>query len=76
MNNTMGLGVFYALVAFRQLTWTFTAETMAILFAVVSVGIPAAILTNFKLYWVFLNAPIYFLSLLLVFLLENYAGVQ
>jgi hypothetical protein len=28
MNNTMGLGVFFALVAFRGLTWTFTAETV------------------------------------------------
>ena len=71
MNNTMGLGIFFAIVAFRGLAWTFTAETLSILFAILAVGIPAAFLTNFKLYWVFLNAPVYFLSIGLVYLLEH-----
>jgi Ca2+/Na+ antiporter len=57
MNNTMGLGIFFALIAFRGLAWTFTAETIAILFVILAVGIPASITTNFPLWWVFFNAP-------------------
>lgn len=74
MNNTMGLGIFFALVAFRGLAWTFTAETIAILFVIVAVGIPAAFRTNFPLWFVFLNAPLYVLALVLVWLIEHYVG--
>jgi hypothetical protein len=71
------------------------SHQFAILFSILAIGIPAAVLTNFKLYWVFLNgkskmfsfffflqgsdipvAPIYFLAILLVYLLEKYAGVN
>lgn len=31
MNNTLVLGVFYALIYFRGLSWTFSAETLTIL---------------------------------------------
>mmetsp|Transcript_18787 Transcript_18787/g.33621 ORF Transcript_18787/g.33621 Transcript_18787/m.33621 type:complete len:150 (+) Transcript_18787:221-670(+) len=31
MNNTLCLGVFLALIFFRRLSWTFTAETISIL---------------------------------------------
>ncbi len=72
MNNTMGLGIFYALVAFRGLAWTFSAETLAILLSVLLVGIPAALKTNFALYWSFFNAPVYVLALLFVFLIEHF----
>ena len=34
MNNTMNLGVFYALIYVRGLTWTFSAETLSIFFAI------------------------------------------
>jgi Ca2+/Na+ antiporter len=72
MNNTMGLGIFYALVAFRGLSWTFSAETLAIVLSVLLVGIPAATRTNFPLYWALLNAPVYFIALLFVFLVEHF----
>ena len=75
MNNTMGLGIFFALVAFRGLAWTFTAETLAIMLAVLAVGIPAAIKTNFSLVWAFFNAPVYVLSILFVYLLEEYTSL-
>lgn len=32
MNNTFGLGIFLALVYFRELEWSFSAETISILF--------------------------------------------
>lgn len=74
MNNTMGLGIFYGLIAFRGLDWQYSSETLAILFVVLAVGIPGSIKKDFQLYWIFLNAPLYFLSLVLVFVLDNYAG--
>lgn len=72
MNNTMGLGIFFALIAFRGLAWTFTAETLTIIFVIVCVGVPSATLVNFPLYWVFLNAPLYIISIVLVFVIEHY----
>jgi len=71
MNNTMGLGIFYALVAFRGLAWTFSAETMAILFVTLAVGIPGALKRSFNAWWIIPNLALYPFSLLLVAFLEN-----
>jgi Ca2+/Na+ antiporter len=72
MNNTMGLGIFFALIAFRGLAWTFTAETLTILLVVLAVGIPASFKVNWQLWWVFLNAPLYVLSIVFVYVLEHF----
>lgn len=73
MNNTMGLGIFFALIAFRGLEWKYTAETLSILFVILLVGIPASFKKSFSLWWVFGNAPLYPLSIALVYILEQYA---
>jgi Ca2+/Na+ antiporter len=75
MNNTLGLGIFFGLIAFRGLGWTFTAETMTIVLATVCVGLPACFIHNFPLYWLFLNLPVYGLCIVFVWLLQTKAGI-
>jgi len=73
MNNTLVLGIFLALVFFRDLVWTFTAETICILFVTFTVG---AVGSYFNTYYTWMGFPIlglYPLSLVLVWLLENKA---
>ena len=73
MNNTLSLGIFYALIYFRGLGWTFSAETMSIMFATWIVAGFGAFVTTMKLYWAIPNIIIYPLSILLVYLLETQA---
>jgi len=73
MNNTMGLGIFYALIYFRQLSWEFSAETMSILFVIWVMCSIASVKTTFKPYWIFFNVLLYPASLGLVYILEKYA---
>ncbi|EFA85983.1 hypothetical protein PPL_01216 [Heterostelium album PN500] len=76
MNNTMCLGIFFALVFFRNLTWEFSAETVTILFVTLSVGIIGATRKTMKFFWAPTILCLYPLSLLLVYLLEQYAHWQ
>lgn len=74
MNNTLGLGIFYALITFRGLAWTFSAETLAIVVITWLVGIPAAFKRTFNLWWSIPNVLSYPAALLIVALLEGYAN--
>jgi len=74
MNNTLGLGIFFALVYFRKLTWTFSAETLSIFTITVLVGSVGAFKTTFKTWWMFPIIALYPLSLVFVWLLESQAG--
>merc|ERR1712226_1183817 len=72
MNNTMCLGVFCALVYFRDLEWYFSAEVTSILFTEFLMGALALKCRKiYKLYWAIPVILIFFLSLLLVMFLEN-----
>ena len=74
MNNTLCLGVFAALVFFRDLEWYFSAEVTVILLVEFAVGITA--LAFFRIYYVFLFISVillYPLSLGIIILLENLA---
>jgi len=71
MNNTLCLGIFFALVYFRNLAWAFTAETLSILLVTWAVGLVASFQTKFKLYWSPIILSLYPLSLLFVYLLEQ-----
>lgn len=73
MNGTLSLGIFFALIAFRGLSWTFSAEVIAIVFAILAVGIPCAIFRTFPLIWVVYNIPIYPLAVFMVWALETWA---
>jgi len=74
MNNTLGLGIFYAIIYFRGLAWEFSAETMAILIITWIVCIFGSIKTTTELYWAFPNMALYPLSLFIVFALEKFAN--
>ena len=75
MNNTLCLGIFMALIFFKGLFWEFSAETIAIVLVQAVVG-----LMSFKEHeymrdaWLIL--ALYPASIILVFLLENVAGLQ
>ncbi|XP_063713533.1 uncharacterized protein LOC134841456 isoform X2 [Symsagittifera roscoffensis] len=72
MNNTMCLGVFCALVYFRDLEWYFSAEVTSILFTeFLMAALALKCRKIYKLYWAFPVILIYFLSLLLVMFLEK-----
>jgi len=73
MNNTLGLGIFYALISFRGLAWTFSSETLAIIFVTLSVGFATSFKRSFSLWWAIPNILLYPLSLVLVSLLDSKA---
>lgn len=71
MNNTLCLGIFMALVYFRDLEWYYSAEVLVILLVQWGVGL----ISFRKTYKVWMAVPvgfIYVLSLVLVFILEQY----
>jgi len=72
MNNTLGLGIFYALVYFRGLAWEFSAETMAILFVTWIVCGLGAFKTTKQLFWAIPDICLFPFSLFLVWALENW----
>eukprot|EP01120_Amphizonella_sp_Union-15-10_P006092 TRINITY_DN1903_c0_g1_i1.p1 TRINITY_DN1903_c0_g1~~TRINITY_DN1903_c0_g1_i1.p1 ORF type:complete len:556 (-),score=72.88 TRINITY_DN1903_c0_g1_i1:45-1712(-) len=76
MNNTLGLGIFFALVFFRGLAWTFSAETLTIFLITLMVGIIGQSVTNIKLFWSIPVILLYPLSLVIVWTLENFAHWQ
>jgi len=71
MNSTLGLAIFYGLIYFRQLSWTFSAETLAILVITWTVCAVASFKKTFSCLWIIPNLSLYPLSLLLVWILEN-----
>lgn len=73
MNNTLCLGIFFALIYFRKLAWEFTAETLAILMVTWVVGAIAAFKTKFPVYWCFPIIFLYPFSLFFVWFLEYVA---
>jgi len=73
MNATLGLGIFYALIYFRKLAWTFSAETLSILMVTWAVCGLGAFKEVVPLYWSIPNTLLFPLSLFLVWALENFA---
>lgn len=75
MNNTFVLAIFMSLLAVKGLAWTFTAETISILFVLVCLGVLSQkkVLTFRDGFCALLVYPV---SLLLVALLENVFGLD
>jgi hypothetical protein len=74
MNNTLCLGVFLALVYFRQLTWDFSSEVFIIMLVCVVMVLFACFRTTFPL-WTCLTAyALYPLSLIIVYILDHVFG--
>merc|ERR1711964_177968 len=74
MNNTYCLGIFYALVYFKGLAWTFKAETASIILVQVLVGLVAMKQRVHTLRSGLLVLLMYPLSLAFVYVLENKLG--
>lgn len=73
LNNLIGLGVFCFVVYVRGLTWTFSAETIAILISTCSVGLIGSLVRNVPLWTALPIALLYGLSLVIFRFLEHYA---
>lgn len=73
MNNTLCLGVFCAFVYFRGLTWSFSAEVVAILVVTAIVGI-MGLRRTLKLWMIWPNILMYPMAIALVALMENVGG--
>lgn len=69
MNATFVLSIFFALITFRGLSWTFSAETVAILAVTLIVGAVASFKRHFATWWAFPILSLYPLSLVLVYVL-------
>jgi len=72
MNNTLCLGIFAALVYFRDLKWYYSAEVTVIIFVQWIVGITGFRMT-YKLWMAILVGSLYVVSIGLVALLESSA---
>lgn len=70
MNNTLCLGIFCAMVFFRGLSWSFSAEVVAILFVMATTGI-LAMRPTMRLYLAIPSMLLYPLALGLVAFLES-----
>jgi hypothetical protein len=73
MNNTFCLALFLALVYFRELSWTFSAETTSIL-VIEAVMAFVAFRSTIQLKWVFLVGAHFPFALGLVSFLEGSIG--
>jgi Ca2+/Na+ antiporter len=76
MNNTFGLSIFLAVVFFRDIPWTFSAETLAILLVELAVFTFMYFCRTQKTIHASISAALYPLSLLLVWILENVAKLN
>ena len=70
LNNTFCLAVFLAIVYFRQLEWTFTAEVVSIVLTELAVGLIVLNRPSFRLMDALIILSFYPLSLILVKLLK------
>ncbi|KQK03282.1 sodium/calcium exchanger NCL1 [Brachypodium distachyon] len=74
MNNTLCLGVFLALIYFRNLTWDFSSEVLIILLVCVIMGLFTSFRTNFPLWTCLVAYLLYPLSLAVVYVLDYVFG--
>ena len=74
MNATFVAAVFYALVTFRKLPWTYSAETLSIVLVSWLVGIPGSFFHTIPLWMTIHVILLYPLSLAFVYILEQFAG--
>lgn len=76
MNNTFCLGIFLGVIYFQKLAWQFTAETLAIVFVEICLGILSLRVSTLRMWHGFMVLSLYPLSLLLVWFLENIVGID
>ncbi|KAJ1282048.1 hypothetical protein BS78_03G020200 [Paspalum vaginatum] len=74
MNNTLCLGVFLALIYFRNLTWDFSSEVLIILVVCVVMALFTSFRTTFPLWTCLVAYTLYPLSLVIVYILDYVFG--
>ncbi|KAL6626951.1 hypothetical protein ACP70R_030677 [Stipagrostis hirtigluma subsp. patula] len=74
MNNTLCLGVFLALIYFRDLTWDFSSEVLIILLVCVVMALFTSFRTTFPLWTCLVAYALYPLSLIIVYILDYVFG--
>ncbi|WVZ72769.1 hypothetical protein U9M48_021178 [Paspalum notatum var. saurae] len=74
MNNTLCLGVFLALIYFRNLTWDFSSEVLIILVVCVVMALFTSFRTTFPLWTCLVAYMLYPLSLVIVYILDYVFG--
>ncbi|KAG2594918.1 sodium/calcium exchanger NCL1-like [Panicum virgatum] len=74
MNNTLCLGVFLALIYFRNLTWDFSSEVLIILVVCVIMALFTSFRTTFPLWTCLIAYMLYPLSLVIVYILDYVFG--
>ncbi|KAA8526786.1 hypothetical protein F0562_008985 [Nyssa sinensis] len=74
MNNILGFSVRLSLIYFRGLSWDFSAEVFTVLIVCAIMGIAASFSSTFPVWTSFVTFLLYPLSLLLVYVLEDFFG--
>ncbi|PWA92809.1 sodium/calcium exchanger membrane region, Calcium binding protein 2 [Artemisia annua] len=71
MNNILGFSVLVSVIYFRGLTWHFSAEVLVLVIVCVLIGLYASFSTTFPIWTLFLVFPLYPLSLILVYYVDD-----
>ena len=75
MNSTLALCIFMSLVYFRNLSWSFSAEVITVLFVIIVVGLNGLRKVIF-LWQALIVAFLYPLSIIMVYVMETYIGLD
>ncbi|KAL4580393.1 hypothetical protein LXL04_016584 [Taraxacum kok-saghyz] len=71
MNNILGFSVLVAVIYFRGLTWHFSAEILVVIIVCIIMGLLASFRSKFPIWTLFIAFPLYPLSLVVVYLLDD-----
>jgi hypothetical protein len=76
MNATMCLAVFMALIYFRGLTWSFSAEVITLFLVTVIVAFNNAVSQTIKLWQALIVALLYPLAVVFIWALKTQGGLD
>ncbi|XP_017246342.1 sodium/calcium exchanger NCL1 [Daucus carota subsp. sativus] len=72
MNNVLGFSVLLSVVYFRGLVWHFSAEVMIVVIVCSVMGLIASFISRFPVWIMFIAYSLYPLSLIIVYLVDDY----
>jgi len=75
MNSTLSLCLFMSLIYFRQLSWSFSAEVITVMFVIISVGLNS-LRTTIYLWQAVMIGSLYPFSILMVYIMESQFGLD
>ncbi|GJX34178.1 sodium/calcium exchanger NCL2-like protein [Tanacetum coccineum] len=71
MNNILGFSVLVSVIYFRGLTWHFSAEILVVVIVCIIMGLLASIRSKFPSWTLFIAFPLYPLSLVVVYFVDD-----